>query len=68
MKIKKKFVIAVLTEQGGLDICFIDTDKEPDCEAIEAYLSGLYDLSKIQWQLINRVSFNNYNVMWRHVK
>ncbi len=72
-------VIAVLTDQGCLNIHLIDIDKikltsdeklaNNEGEAIESYLSGFYDLDSIQWQQIMQINFNYpdvFNTTARH--
>lgn len=68
MKDSNTKVIAVLTDNGCLNIHLIDIDEikltldeqlaNNEGEAIESYLSRFYDLSSIQWQQIKKVNFN----------
>lgn len=68
MKDSNTKVIAVLTDNGCLNIHLIDIDKikltldeqlaNNEGETIESYLSGFYDLDSIQWQQIMQINFN----------
>jgi hypothetical protein len=60
-------IIAVLTEEGDLNIHAIDINHieltieekktDDECEALEHLLSRSYRLCSIQWQEIKRINF-----------
>jgi len=51
---KKKKLIAILTEEGKLDT--IEVASNASAERIELALSEFYSLSNIQWMVINKAS------------
>jgi hypothetical protein len=62
-------IIAVLTEEGNLNIHAVDVnhieltmeeeETDDESEALEALLSRSYRLCSIQWQEIKRINFIN---------
>jgi len=62
-------IIAVLTEEGDLNIHTVDInyieltmeeeETEDESQALEALLSRSYHLCSIQWQEIKRINFIN---------